>query len=299
MRCTCEAPKGQHPRNLSGARTTRARQLWRHVTVLDRRGACVVRSNPSGARMSIDHLVPVTTGTSTETVMADFVSRHVGPAGDDVRHMLEVVGQPSLDAMCDRAIPGAIRSESPLRIEAAASESAVIEELRGFASRNSVLTSLIGLGYYGTVTPAGRAPQRPREPRLVHRLHALPARDLPGPPRGPAQLPDGHHRPHRARRRGLVAPRRVDRRGGGDVAHAPRQQGTCRRRRARRRAALPADDRRDAHAGRRARTAPASSPTCAVSPTPTPWPPPPTASLSSAASCSTPTPPARSSTGRP
>jgi glycine dehydrogenase len=103
--------------------------------------------------MSIDQLVPVTTGTSTETVMADFVSRHVGPAGDDVRHMLEVVGQPSLDAMCDRAIPGAIRSESPLRIEAAASESAVIEELRGFASRNTVLTSLIGLGYYGTVTP--------------------------------------------------------------------------------------------------------------------------------------------------
>ncbi|MGO4604336.1 aminomethyl-transferring glycine dehydrogenase [Terrabacter sp. 2YAF2] len=103
--------------------------------------------------MSIDHLVPVTTGTSTETVMADFVSRHVGPGGDDVRHMLEVVGQPSLDAMCDRAIPGAIRSESPLRIDAAASESAVIEELRGFASRNSVLTSLIGLGYYGTVTP--------------------------------------------------------------------------------------------------------------------------------------------------
>jgi glycine dehydrogenase len=103
--------------------------------------------------MSIDHLVPVTTGTSTETVMADFVSRHVGPAGDDVLHMLEVVGQPSLDAMCDRAIPGAIRSGTPLRVEAAASESAVIEELRGFAARNTVLTSLIGLGYYGTVTP--------------------------------------------------------------------------------------------------------------------------------------------------
>jgi glycine dehydrogenase len=103
--------------------------------------------------MSIDQLVPVTTGTSTETVMADFVSRHVGPAGDDVRRMLEVVGQPSLDAMCDRAIPGTIRSEAPLRVEAAASESAVIDELRAFASRNTVLTSLIGLGYYGTVTP--------------------------------------------------------------------------------------------------------------------------------------------------
>ncbi|GAB2761924.1 aminomethyl-transferring glycine dehydrogenase [Terrabacter koreensis] len=103
--------------------------------------------------MSIDQLVPVTTGASSATPMADFVSRHVGPAGDDVRRMLEVVGQPSLDAMCDRAIPGAIRSESPLRVQAAPSESAVIDELRGFASRNTVLTSLIGLGYYGTVTP--------------------------------------------------------------------------------------------------------------------------------------------------
>ncbi|MFC3808284.1 aminomethyl-transferring glycine dehydrogenase [Terrabacter sp. MAHUQ-38] len=103
--------------------------------------------------MSIDQLVPVTTGVSTETQMADFVSRHVGPAGDDLRRMLEVVGQPSLDAMCDRAIPGTIRSEAPLQVEAAASESAVIDELRAFASRNTVLTSLIGLGYYGTVTP--------------------------------------------------------------------------------------------------------------------------------------------------
>ncbi|MEW1953515.1 aminomethyl-transferring glycine dehydrogenase [Terrabacter sp. NPDC080008] len=103
--------------------------------------------------MSIDHLVPVTTGSSAPTAMADFVSRHVGPAGDDVRRMLEVVGQPSLDAMCDRAIPGAIRSDAPLTLQAAASESAVIEELRALASRNTVLTSLIGLGYYGTVTP--------------------------------------------------------------------------------------------------------------------------------------------------
>ncbi len=266
--------------------------------MLDRRGACVVRSNPSGARMSIDHLVPVTTGTSTETVMADFVSRHVGPAGDDVRHMLEVVGQPSLDAMCDRAIPGAIRSESPAPDRGGRQRE---RRHRGaarvrLAQHGAHLAHRPGLLRHRDA--AGRAPQRPREPRLVHRLHALPARDLPGPPRGPAQLPDGHHRPHRPRRRRLVAPRRVDRRGRGDVAHAPRQQGTGRRRRARRRAALPADHRRDAHPRRGARTAPRSSPTCAASPTPTPWPPPPTASLSSGHWCSTPTPPARSSTGR-
>ena len=85
--------------------------------------------------------------------LADFVGRHVGPDANDVEEMLRVVGQPSLDAMCDRAIPGAIRSTDALSIEAAESESAVIEELRGHASRNRVLTSLIGLGYYGTITP--------------------------------------------------------------------------------------------------------------------------------------------------
>ena len=90
--------------------------------------------------------------TLTPTI-ADFVGRHVGPDATDVEEMLRVVGQPSLEAMCDRAIPGAIRSTESLGIEAADSESAVIEELRALASRNRVLTSLIGLGYYGTITP--------------------------------------------------------------------------------------------------------------------------------------------------
>ncbi|MGN6753015.1 MAG: glycine dehydrogenase, partial [Intrasporangium sp.] len=89
----------------------------------------------------------------TVTGLSDFVARHVGPGPEDVAHMLKVVGQPSLDAMCDRAIPAAIRSTERLDLEAAPSESAVIEELRELASRNTVVRSLIGLGYYGTVTP--------------------------------------------------------------------------------------------------------------------------------------------------
>ncbi|TQM58074.1 aminomethyl-transferring glycine dehydrogenase [Humibacillus xanthopallidus] len=110
--------------------------------------------------MSIDHLSATASaspgsspGGAAGAPLADFVSRHVGPDSADTEHMLAVIGQPSLDAMCDRAIPGAIRSESPLRVGAAASETAVIDELRALASRNTVLTSLIGLGYYGTVTP--------------------------------------------------------------------------------------------------------------------------------------------------
>ena len=91
---------------------------------------------------------------STTAVEPDFVSRHIGPDHDDVAAMLKVVGQPSLEAMLDTAMPGVIRSERALRLVAAPTEEAVIAELRALAARNTVLTQMIGLGYYGTVTPA-------------------------------------------------------------------------------------------------------------------------------------------------
>jgi glycine dehydrogenase len=91
---------------------------------------------------------------STPAFEPDFVSRHIGPDHDDVAAMLKVVGQPSLEAMLDTAMPGVIRNERALRLDAAPTEEAVIEELRALASRNTVLTQMIGLGYYGTVTPA-------------------------------------------------------------------------------------------------------------------------------------------------
>jgi len=91
---------------------------------------------------------------STPAVEPDFVSRHIGPSHDDVAAMLKVVGQPSLEAMLETAIPAVIRSERALRLDAAPTEEAVIKELRALASRNTVLTQMIGLGYYGTVTPA-------------------------------------------------------------------------------------------------------------------------------------------------
>ena len=84
---------------------------------------------------------------------APFVERHIGPSPDDVAAMLEVVGQPSLDALVDVAVPGAIRSHRALRLDAAPSESAVVRELRGLANLNTLMRSMIGLGYYGTVTP--------------------------------------------------------------------------------------------------------------------------------------------------
>ena len=89
----------------------------------------------------------------TAPSLPDFVGRHIGPRDHDVDAMLETVGQPSLEALCDVAVPGAIRMSGSLDVEAATSELAVLEELRGLAEKNSVLTSMIGLGYYGTITP--------------------------------------------------------------------------------------------------------------------------------------------------
>ncbi|MGN6687157.1 MAG: aminomethyl-transferring glycine dehydrogenase [Actinomycetales bacterium] len=82
-----------------------------------------------------------------------FAARHIGPRPQDVERMLEVIGQPSLDALIDAAVPASIRTDEPLQLPAAAGEAEVLRELRGLASRNRVLTSMIGLGYYGTVTP--------------------------------------------------------------------------------------------------------------------------------------------------
>ena len=86
--------------------------------------------------------------------LSPFVGRHIGPRPEDVSAMLATVGQPDLDALCEAAVPGAIRQTDALGIEAAPSELSVLTELRSLAARNTVLTSMIGLGYYGTIVPS-------------------------------------------------------------------------------------------------------------------------------------------------
>ncbi|MEJ5945031.1 aminomethyl-transferring glycine dehydrogenase [Pseudokineococcus basanitobsidens] len=87
---------------------------------------------------------------------AAFADRHVGPSAEDVETMLDVVGQPSLAALVEAAVPPSIRagrSGAPLDLPAAGDESAVTARLRALADRNTVRRSMIGLGYAGTVTP--------------------------------------------------------------------------------------------------------------------------------------------------
>jgi glycine dehydrogenase len=82
-----------------------------------------------------------------------FARRHIGPAAEDQAKMLAVLGYSSLDDLVDAAVPSSVHSDTPLALDAGRAEHEVLDELRALAARNQVLTSMIGLGYHGTVTP--------------------------------------------------------------------------------------------------------------------------------------------------
>nr|WP_245594626.1 aminomethyl-transferring glycine dehydrogenase [Actinospica robiniae] len=83
-----------------------------------------------------------------------FEERHIGPSEADRAKMLAVLGYGSLEDLSEAAIPATIRLTERLNLPPARSEAAVTQELRDLAGRNRVLRSMIGLGYYGTFTPA-------------------------------------------------------------------------------------------------------------------------------------------------
>jgi glycine dehydrogenase len=83
-----------------------------------------------------------------------FSTRHIGPQADDREKMLAALGLPNLEQLVDDSLPQSIRGTEPLALPPALSESETLEVLRNLASRNRPLTSMIGLGYHGTVTPS-------------------------------------------------------------------------------------------------------------------------------------------------
>ncbi|WPZ34830.1 aminomethyl-transferring glycine dehydrogenase [Thalassobaculum sp. OXR-137] len=85
---------------------------------------------------------------------AAFIGRHIGPSPDESAAMLAALGYDSLDALSDAALPRSIHLDQPLALDAPKGEAETLAELAEIASQNKVATSLIGMGYYDTVTPA-------------------------------------------------------------------------------------------------------------------------------------------------
>ncbi len=83
----------------------------------------------------------------------DFANRrHIGPSPAEMAEMLAAVGVQTLDDLIDQTVPASIRQSQPLSW-APLSEHDLLARMRAVAAKNRVMTSLIGQGYHGTVTP--------------------------------------------------------------------------------------------------------------------------------------------------
>lgn len=90
-----------------------------------------------------------------------FAARHIGPDSQAIEAMLDVIGVGSLDELAAKAVPAGILdklSDGGLApglsaLPLAASEAEAITELRALADTNTVAASMIGQGYYDTLTP--------------------------------------------------------------------------------------------------------------------------------------------------
>ncbi|MGH3268130.1 MAG: aminomethyl-transferring glycine dehydrogenase, partial [Trebonia sp.] len=83
-----------------------------------------------------------------------FAARHIGPSAEDQRVMLAALGYPALDDLTATALPPGTRPPASLAtLPAARTEQEALAELRRIAARNTVRVSMIGQGYYGTITP--------------------------------------------------------------------------------------------------------------------------------------------------
>jgi glycine dehydrogenase len=85
-----------------------------------------------------------------------FAERHIGTTADAQAHMLETLGYQSVEALVTAAVPESIHVLPVVGsvIPAAATERESLAELRLLANRNVVRRSMIGLGYFDTITPA-------------------------------------------------------------------------------------------------------------------------------------------------
>jgi len=97
----------------------------------------------------------------TEHIDPAFAARHIGPDADAISTMLGVIGVQSLDELAAKALPAGILdaltdagvAPGLESLPAPASEHQTLGELRKLADANTIAVSMIGQGYYDTLTP--------------------------------------------------------------------------------------------------------------------------------------------------
>ena len=77
-----------------------------------------------------------------------FRDRHIGLSDDERSLMLETLGLNSMDELATRVVPDNIRKQKPMSLPDALSEVDALAELKTIASKNQLVRTLIGQGYY-------------------------------------------------------------------------------------------------------------------------------------------------------
>ena len=84
-----------------------------------------------------------------------FVERHIGMNDQELAQMLQVIGVKSVEELISQVVPAKIRLKQPLNLPAEGmSEYEFMNHIREISRKNKIYRSLIGMGYYGTASPA-------------------------------------------------------------------------------------------------------------------------------------------------
>ena len=85
--------------------------------------------------------------------MSEFVNRHIGISIKEQPQMLSDLGLSSMDELIRQIVPDSILLRGDYKLPDGCSEQEALTELKEIAQQNIVKRSLIGQGYYGTITP--------------------------------------------------------------------------------------------------------------------------------------------------
>ena len=100
-----------------------------------------------------EHIMIDTLPLSALEQRDEFIARHIGPDAAEAAAMLAAVGAASLDELIGQTVPAAIRLAQPLPLPGPMREHEALAKLKAIAAKNVVRKSLIGMGYYDTLTP--------------------------------------------------------------------------------------------------------------------------------------------------
>jgi len=85
--------------------------------------------------------------------MSEFIQRHIGSTPKEQSKMLEDLGVSTIDELIRQIVPDSILLRGDSKLPEGCSEQQALTELKQIAEKNDVKRSLIGQGYYGTITP--------------------------------------------------------------------------------------------------------------------------------------------------